>query len=156
MINLIRQHLTDNRGDENTSKMIWVAIVFVVGAILLLLITTAFKEPIKNWYDDTIAEWFDDKNGQYCTDALAVYEKNDNGTYKDFEYILHLDDGRYVVVQGVEYLTNTSDPMFIDVVEYSADGVASPMSVVVSFGTSISDDGSYVVVGDEKYYAQLP
>lgn len=156
IIKNLKQHLLDNRGDENTSKMIWVAIVFVVGAILLLLITTAFKEPIQNWYENTIAEWFAEKNGQYCSDEFAAYEKNANGTYKDLEYILHLDDGRYVVVQDVEYLTNTTNDMFVDVIEYSTDGIASPRSVVLSCGVSISNDGSYVVVDNERYYAQLP
>lgn len=65
MFKTLRAHLTDNRGDENISKMIWIAIVFVVGAILLLLITTAFKGPISNWYNNTINGWFKDGNGGF-------------------------------------------------------------------------------------------
>lgn len=65
MFKTIRAHLADNRGDENISKMIWVAIVFVVGAILLLLITTAFKGPISNWYNNVINEWFNCANGGF-------------------------------------------------------------------------------------------
>ncbi len=65
MFKTLRAHLSDNRGDENISKMIWIAIVFVVGAILLLLITTAFKGPISNWYNNTIDGWFADGNGGF-------------------------------------------------------------------------------------------
>ena len=43
MFKTLRAHLADNRGDENISKMIWVAIVFVVGAILLIILTSAFE-----------------------------------------------------------------------------------------------------------------
>jgi hypothetical protein len=45
--------------------MIWVAIVFVVGAILLLMITTAFQGPIKNWYNGVINGWFNTNNGGF-------------------------------------------------------------------------------------------
>jgi hypothetical protein len=65
MFKTIRAHLADNRGDENISKMIWVAIVFVVGAILLLLITTAFNGPIKTWYNNVINGWFNSANGGF-------------------------------------------------------------------------------------------
>ncbi|MBQ2183951.1 MAG: hypothetical protein II399_04880 [Lachnospiraceae bacterium] len=63
MFKTLRAHLADNRGDENISKMIWVAIVFVVGAILLVMVTGAFKGPIKNWYVKTIKEWFNNDTG---------------------------------------------------------------------------------------------
>ena len=69
MFQTIKNHLTDNKGDENISKMIWVAIVFVVGAIMLLLITTAFKGPIKNWYNGVIDDWFNTENGAYIEAA---------------------------------------------------------------------------------------
>ena len=78
MINRIKRHLKDNSGDENTSKMTWVAIVFVIGAILLLLTTTAFKEPIQNWYETTVIEWFNGENGQYSYDQWSVYTKDCN------------------------------------------------------------------------------
>ena len=66
MFKTIRAHLADNRGDENISKMIWVAIVFVVGAILLLLITSAFNGPIKTWYNNVINGWFKSGNGGFA------------------------------------------------------------------------------------------
>ena len=65
MFKTIRAHLADNRGDENISKMIWVAIVFVVGAILLLMITSAFNGPIKTWYNNVIDGWFNSANGGF-------------------------------------------------------------------------------------------
>ena len=65
MFKTLRAHLADNRGDENISKMIWVAIVFVIGAILLLMITTAFQGPIKNWYNGVINGWFNTNNGGF-------------------------------------------------------------------------------------------
>ena len=70
MYKTLRAHLADNRGDENTSKMIWVAIVFVVGAILLVMVTSAFKGPIKRWYEKVITDWFDTagNNGGYSYD----------------------------------------------------------------------------------------
>ena len=69
MFKTIRTHLKDNSGDANVSKMIWVAVTFVVGAILLVLITGAFKGPVKNWYEDTNEGWFDDANGAYISSA---------------------------------------------------------------------------------------
>ena len=65
MFKTLRAHLADNRGDENISKMIWVAIVFVVGAILLVIVTSAFKGPIKDWYQRTINSWFNNENGGF-------------------------------------------------------------------------------------------
>lgn len=65
MFTTLRAHLADNRGDENISKMIWVAIVFVVGAILLLMITAAFNGPIREWYEGVIDSWFNENNGGF-------------------------------------------------------------------------------------------
>ena len=70
MFKAMRAHLSDNRGDENISKMIWVAIVFVVGAILLVLVTSAFQNPIKTWFETTVKAWFNkDTTGKYPTSA---------------------------------------------------------------------------------------
>ena len=47
---LIRNHLADNTGDENISKMVWVVIVFVVGALIMGVFTTVFnKEELSAW-----------------------------------------------------------------------------------------------------------
>ena len=61
---MLKSHLADNTGDENVTKMIWVVIVFVVGAILLALITGAFKGQITNWYNNVINSWFNEANGK--------------------------------------------------------------------------------------------
>lgn len=66
MIKKVISHLRDNSGDENISKMIWIAIVFVVGAFLLLTITTAFKNVIGTWYNNTIDGWFNEANGGFA------------------------------------------------------------------------------------------
>ena len=68
--------MRDNSGDENITKMIWVAIVFIVGAILLVLITSAFNGPIHDWYENVINDWFtqDGANGSfpgYTTPTIA-------------------------------------------------------------------------------------
>ena len=70
MFKTIQAHLADNRGDENISKMIWVAIVFVVGAILLIMVTSAFRGPIKRWYEKVVTDWFatNGNNGGYSYD----------------------------------------------------------------------------------------
>lgn len=58
IINLMKDH----SGDENITKMVWIAIVFIVGAILLVMVSTAFNGPIHDWYQKVINGWFD-KNG---------------------------------------------------------------------------------------------
>jgi len=69
----LRSLLKDNRGDENISKLIWICIVFTVGAILLLMITAAFSGEIKNWYRKVIKSWFDESgmNGQYVASTTS-------------------------------------------------------------------------------------
>ena len=69
MFKTLRAHLADNRGDENISKMIWVAIVFVVGAILLIMVSSAFQGPIKTWYETVIKDWFKQSTGAYGSAA---------------------------------------------------------------------------------------
>jgi ABC-type lipoprotein release transport system permease subunit len=69
MFKTLRAHLADNRGDENISKMIWVAIVFVVGAILLIMVSSAFQGPIKEWYENVINDWFKQSTGAYGSAA---------------------------------------------------------------------------------------
>jgi hypothetical protein len=66
----LKAHLSNNAGDENVSKMIWIVIVFVVGAILLTLITTAFSGKISDWYRGLINSWFNTTNGAYSAATL--------------------------------------------------------------------------------------
>lgn len=71
MFKTLRAHLADNCGDENISKMIWVAIAFIVGAILLVMVTSAFQGPIYEWYTKVVKDWFDPSasNGAYIDSA---------------------------------------------------------------------------------------
>lgn len=57
--------LKSNSGDENVSALLWVAIAFVVGAILLILISSAFQGPIHNWFEGVIKSWFNENNGDF-------------------------------------------------------------------------------------------
>jgi hypothetical protein len=63
-------HMRNNAGDTNVSKMIMVAIVFVVGAILLVMVTSAFRGPIDRWFETVVMDWFDNdgNNGGYSYD----------------------------------------------------------------------------------------
>ena len=63
MFKQIKQHLRENCGDENVSKMTWVAIVFLVGTTLFMLTIAAFKGPIQTWYTDMVAPWFSGDRG---------------------------------------------------------------------------------------------
>lgn len=56
----LKSHLADNTGDENVSKLIWIVIVFVVGALMLTLLSDAFKTngAIKDYLDKSFAKWF--------------------------------------------------------------------------------------------------
>lgn len=68
MINItktIKNHLKENSGDENISKMTWVAIIFLVGTTLFLFITAAFKGSVQNWYNDSVVVWFSGERGHH-------------------------------------------------------------------------------------------
>ena len=156
MFERLKKHLQENNGDENVSKMTLVAIVFVVGAILLLLVTTAFKGPIKEWYDNTVAEWFAEDNGTYSYDEWAMYEKNDNGTYKGLDYVLYLDDGRYVVICNPGSLSNTSEQTNVAAVVYTPEGKPEYNPIIFVDEIKISNDGRTIRVDGQDYHAQLP
>ena len=61
------KHMRNNRGDANVSKMTLIALVFVVGAICLILVTSAFRSPINNWFRQVTAGWFADNNGKFVS-----------------------------------------------------------------------------------------
>ena len=56
----LKSHLADNTGDENVSKLIWIVIVFVVGAALLTILSGAFDENgiINTWLTGSLDNWF--------------------------------------------------------------------------------------------------
>ena len=100
MITSTKQHLSNNKGDANVSKMTLIAVAFVVGAILLVLTTSAFKNPINRWLAKVSNDWFAEENGEFnlMLDPLAAYEKRENGTYKGLQYIKYYSDGSYAVL----------------------------------------------------------
>lgn len=53
-------HLFDNTAEESVAKMIWIAVAFVVGAVLIALLVLAFKGPITNWFTGDVDSWFGD------------------------------------------------------------------------------------------------
>lgn len=153
----IIEHLCDNRGDENISKMTWVAIIFVVGAILLLLTTTAFKEPIKNWYDDTVVEWFSAEHGQYSYDEWSTYEKNENGTYKGMQYVLYFPSGGYQVMMYPSEAVHNGNADECYMMTYDANGNWDGCYWNYMSGTiQISNDGKTITIDGDEYHAQLP
>lgn len=68
-LNAVKNHITDNKGDENVAKMIWIAVAFIVGAIILALLTWAFKGPISKWFKDVVDSWFDKDSTSPMGDA---------------------------------------------------------------------------------------
>lgn len=91
----LQQHLRNNKGDANVSKMTIIAIAFVVGAILLVLTTSAFRNPINRWFDKVQASWFADENGMYEADNKFLFaERLENGTIKGATYIYYWEDGQ--------------------------------------------------------------
>lgn len=65
MFKKLREHLTGNKGDANISKMTLIAIIFVVGAILLVMTTSAFRGPINRWFSTVTNDWFASENGMF-------------------------------------------------------------------------------------------
>ena len=97
MLKWLKRHLRDNKGDANVSKTTVIAIVFVVGAILLVLTTSAFRNPINRWFDKVQSGWFGGDNGYYAlNDPYILYERNENGSIKGLNYRLTYPDGSYV------------------------------------------------------------
>lgn len=157
MINRIKNHLLENSGDENVSKMTWVAIIFVVGAILLLLTTTAFKEPIQNWYKDTVAEWFNGENGQYSYNKWSMYKRNENGTYEGIQYVLEFPNGDYWVVSSdVNELPENGTYEGFYTQQYNANGEKIGIEDWFAGQVEISNDGRTISYDGWEFHAKLP
>ena len=72
----MRNHLRDNRGDESTARLTWVAIVFVVAAIILIIMTSSFEGPILQYTENINNEWFNANTGDYqYQDPNSGYNK---------------------------------------------------------------------------------
>ena len=148
----LKKHLQSNKGDANVSKMTLIAVVFVVGAILLVLTTSAFRNPINRWFAKVSNDWFASENGEFnlMDSQFAMYERNENGTIKGVKYICTDGDRRYVLI-GAESLKNG---------EFSAwrwnvcDANGNPVDEWhwdTSGTPTISDDGSTITWGADGY-----
>ena len=157
MLEKLKAHLSDNAGDANVSKMTWVAIVFVIGAILLVLVTSAFRNPINRWFDKVTAGWFADENGEFdlmLNMQPIVYEKNENGTIKGLKYA-QWDDlfGCYCVLDNVESLVPGSIVRGATFTTYDENwnldgGIGSFGSSGMSYVIEVSADGNTVTFRD--------
>lgn len=151
----------DNSGDANISKMTLIAIVFVVGAILLLLITSAFNGPITTWFNEVITSWFDSANGDYVLqDPLLFYEKNANGTYQGLRYIRQNADGTYEVLQATESMENGKIESY-SVSHYFADGTLKEDKTYIypyhaKASLQISEDGQAITINGHPYVVEVP
>lgn len=150
--------MRNNSGDANVSKMTLIAIVFVVGAILLVLTTSAFRGPIHNWFSKVTNGWFADENGMFEADnAWLGVEQNENGTYKT-RYIMQLSNGRYAELLTVADAANGEFEHFAHAFQYykangSFDGIPQEY---MSNTCTISPDGKTITIGTDVFVAQLP
>lgn len=151
------KHLKNNRGDANVSKMVLIATVFVVGAILLVLITSAFRNPINRWFEKVSNDWFASENGEFnlMNNPFANYERNENGTYKGIKYTYSDEYGTYTI-RGYDNLSNGDVESFVLWSEVSRPN--GDHDYLDYFETTIqfSDDGRSIQVGSETFYAELP
>ena len=93
MFKRLFKHMRSNSGDSNVSKMTIIAIAFVVGAILLVLTTSAFRNPINRWFGKVTNGWFAEENGMYEADNKFLFaERLQNGTIKGATYIYYWED----------------------------------------------------------------
>lgn len=149
MITSTKQHLSNNKGDANVSKMTLIAIVFVVGAILLVLTTSAFRNPINRWFEKVTTGWFANENGAFSSNTykLLQCERNANGTYQDVKYICMQEDGTYYVLEDVDTLSHgqTQNYRFT---RYDADGNILNSNVYDRGPVQISSDGTTISAWD--------
>lgn len=72
----LRNHLRDNRGDESTARLTWIAIVFVVAAIILIIMTSSFEGPILQYTENVNNDWFNANTGDFqYKDPNSGYNK---------------------------------------------------------------------------------
>ena len=156
----ILQHIRNNKGDSHVSKMTIVAVVFVVGAILLVLTTSAFRQPINNWFSKVTAGWFANSNGMYEADNPMVgYQRNANGTYQGLYYYYYdATKQQYYVLTPTEAAKGENNGAII-IRYYSADGtylytggITSPVGAPIY----ASEDGLSLSNFGKTYQAYLP
>ena len=85
-----------------------------------------------------------------------MYDKNENGTYKNIQYRLMQPDGTYYVIDFAETLVNGRYNDF-HFTRYSADGVVLNSHVAECGDISISSDGLTIIEdGWDKWEAFFP
>ena len=153
MLKYIRKHLQSNRGDAHVSKMTMIAIVFVVGAILLVMTTSAFRSPVNNWFQKVTAGWFADSNGMYEADsAFPGYQRAENGTYQGLVYVYTQDNGHRIVLKAPADLQNGYTARFeYDI--YAPDGrhlgnTGHSGNIVISADGTTITDGSWTFIAE--------
>lgn len=163
MFRFLQKHMKSNRGDANVSKMTIIAIAFVVGAILLVLTTSAFRNPINRWFSNVTHGWFAEENGQFdlMLNPFANYERNSNGTIKNVVYRHYNDDGSYEElcfdVSKIE--VGTQDAYVFTC--YTADGAVIDNTDTWPWSgaayVTVSDDGMTITYqGQSTYTAYEP
>lgn len=93
-------HIRNNRGDTNVSRMTMIAVVFVVGAILLVLTTSAFRNPINRWFGKVTNDWFSHDNGMFTQSTLSKLENL--GVKKGTVYAGYDEHGGYLEIHITE------------------------------------------------------
>lgn len=157
----IKQHVRDNKGDANVSKMTMIAIVFVVGAILLVLTTSAFRNPINRWFEKVTTGWFASENGMYEADnPFLGYERNANGTYKGVVYRAYLSDGTYYQIDDpAAYHNGDNGEDYVTMYRFDANGNFLEERINTDGWIEISDDGRTIYSGYKTkadYVAVIP
>lgn len=157
MLQKLRKHITNHQGDANVSRMTMIAIVFVVGAILLVMTTSAFRNPINRWFSKVSNDWFASENGEFnlMIDPFSGYERNANGTIKGVKYICYFSDGSYEILTGVEGAKNGIVPDYTFWgSNYDASGSFFSDLSYYSGSCAISDDGTVITFNGQEYVAQ--
>ena len=157
MFHSLKKHLQDNSGDANVSKMTMIGIIFVVGAICLVLVTTAFRNPINRWFSNVTNGWFDSANGEFnlMDNPFVGYERHENGVYKDLEYVYVMPDGKIRTISTNHDLIENGITS-ITYVTTNANG-SRPIRGIASGATvEISPDGRTITVNGDVFEARIP
>ena len=157
MLKKIRAHLCNHRGDANVSKVTIIAIVFVVGAILLILTTSAFRSPINRWFTSVSTQWFSNENGEYAlNDPFMTMSRAENGSYEGAVYIARYPDGHYWVLEKPNELPiGTVPERTYYITRYDPSGTVQTTNSVIG-NSSISADGKTITWGGFIFEAELP
>ena len=157
MFKKIKAHLRNHRGDANVSKVTIIAIAFVVGAILLTLTTSAFRNPINRWFANVSTQWFSNENGEYAlNDPFMTMTRAANGSYEGAVYIARYPDGHYWVLEKPNELPIGEVPeRTYYITRYDPSGKVQTTNSVIGT-SSISADGKTITWGGFIFEAELP